>query len=160
MAGFISFFALFLSKFYDVNNNSSHYDIPDPQAGMRPRAPNFYFPDTAFHDIRRRLLRLAHNLGEYRTVDALYEEILASFTSFGVERNRANHQDFPDLPWTSFLGDHEREVDIQSASAMILSIYFTYFLYLSYFSFSRIPETSQYILGLEVHRGSNFHRTA
>jgi hypothetical protein len=79
---------------------------------MRQRAPNFFFPDTAFGDIRRRLLRLAHNLAEYRTVDALYEEILASFSSFGVERNRDSTQGFPDLPWTSFLADKEREVDI------------------------------------------------
>jgi hypothetical protein len=77
---------------------------------MNTRAPNFYFPDNAFPGIRRRILRLAHDLGNYRTVDSLYEEILASFTSFGVERRRSAAQGFPDLPWTSFLNEHEREV--------------------------------------------------
>jgi hypothetical protein len=77
---------------------------------MHTRAPNFYFPDTAFHGIRCRLLRLAHDLGDYRTVDSLYEEILASFTSFRVERRHPSAQGFPDLPWKSFLSEHEREV--------------------------------------------------
>jgi hypothetical protein len=55
-------------------------------------------------------MRLAHNLGDYRSVDALYEEILDSFTSFGIEQSRSSAQGFPDLPWTSFLADREREV--------------------------------------------------
>jgi hypothetical protein len=77
---------------------------------MRPRPPNFYFPDNAFPGIRRRLLRLATNLRDFGTPDALYEEVLDCFTSYGHERRIRTDRTIPELPWTAFVSDYELEV--------------------------------------------------
>jgi hypothetical protein len=77
---------------------------------MRPRPPNYYFPDTSFAGIRRRLLRLASDLSQFTTPDSLYEEILDSFTSLGVERRTSRGHSIPEFPWSSFIPDVDAEV--------------------------------------------------
>ncbi len=83
----------------------------DPQAGMRPRPPNYFFPDVTFPGIRRRLIRLSHDLRNFVTPDALYEEILDCFTSFGVERRASASRGIPEFPWASFIPDADAEVN-------------------------------------------------
>ncbi len=80
---------------------------------MIPRAPNYYFPSESFSGIRRRLLRLASNLAEYSSPDALYAEILDSFTSFGLERQPRSDRTIPEFPWTSFISDVDLEVHLE-----------------------------------------------
>jgi hypothetical protein len=82
---------------------------------MRPCPPNYFFPDTAFAGIRRRLLRLAGSLSDFHSVDTLYEEILDCFTSFGVDRNTRTDRVIPELPWTAFIPDTELEVNEYTA---------------------------------------------
>ncbi len=77
---------------------------------MIPRAPNLYFPDSAFSGIRRRLIRLAHNLRDYPSPDELYEEILDCFTSNGIERRISSTRSLPEFPWAAFIPDTELEV--------------------------------------------------
>ncbi len=77
---------------------------------MTPRPPNFYFPDSAFSGIQRRLIRLPYNLREFTTPDALYDEILDCFASFGVERRPSSARNLPEFPWAAFIPDTDVEV--------------------------------------------------
>jgi hypothetical protein len=96
------------------------------QVGMRPRPPNFYFPDTSFTGIRRRLLRLAHDLSQYDSPDILYEEILDCFTSFGVERRASTAREIPEFPWSSFIPDADAEVNHLLPSNKVSVKWFSY----------------------------------
>jgi hypothetical protein len=102
--------------------------ISELQDGMRPRPPNFYFPDTSFPGIRRRLLRLANDLSQYVTPDTLYEEILDCFTSFGVERRVSTAREIPEFPWASFIPDADAEVKLgqQFYDVIVLRLFETY----------------------------------
>ncbi len=93
-----------------VSTTATFTTLDAVQFGMVNRDPNFYFPRECFMGIRRRLLRLASNLANYRTPDELYDEILDSFTSFGTERRPRSDRVIPQFPWTAFLSDFELEV--------------------------------------------------
>ncbi len=108
----------FINLYFPVNvrHKITLFVNLDPDARMRPRPPNFYFPDSSFSGIRRRLLRLAHDLRIYTTPDALYEEILDCFTSFGEERTVSTLRGIPELPWAPFIPDSDAEVKIPNLS--------------------------------------------
>jgi hypothetical protein len=78
---------------------------------MSPRPPNFYFPDSSFVGIRRRLLRLSRDLSRYTDPDALYDEILDCFVSHGVERRSSSSRRISEFPWASFIPDSDAEVN-------------------------------------------------
>ncbi len=82
----------------------------DVQQGMTPREPNLFFTGKSFHNIRGRLVRLSHHLGNFPTVDALYDEILDIFVSNGEARRPRRERSSNALPWMSFVSDEEMEV--------------------------------------------------
>jgi hypothetical protein len=87
------------------------FECPDNMASeLEDRAPNLYFPSKNFAHIRKRLGRIAKNLREFPTVDALYEEILDAFVANGLSRVSRNDRGDHDLPWMAFVSDVELEV--------------------------------------------------